>query len=73
MCIEINHVEGGTKAVIRLLENHGYTFLGQKDIDAWFGLRELLQENIDVDYYLKTKRVGLQRRKILRENTHLKH
>ncbi|KAK4320960.1 hypothetical protein Pmani_008214 [Petrolisthes manimaculis] len=65
--IEVNHVAGGTKGILNFLESKGYTFLGVKMIDAWFGLRELLvQSQMDVDQYLKKNQIVMERKKILR-------
>ncbi|KAK3880096.1 hypothetical protein Pcinc_015364 [Petrolisthes cinctipes] len=64
--IEVNHVAGGAKGILRFLESKGYTFLGVKVIDAWFGLRELLvQSQVDVDQYLKQNKIDMERKKIL--------
>nr|XP_045598651.1 protein Star-like [Procambarus clarkii] len=65
MCIEVNHVPGGVKAVIEFMESRGYTFLGTRKIDAWFGLRELLQETMDLDKYLQQHKIDTLRLKLL--------
>ncbi|XP_045598908.1 protein Star [Procambarus clarkii] len=65
MCIEVNHVPGGVKAVIEFMESRGYTFLGTRNIDAWFGLRELLQETMDLDKYLQQHKIDTLRLKLL--------
>ncbi|KAK4326640.1 hypothetical protein Pmani_002850 [Petrolisthes manimaculis] len=50
--MEKNHATMGLSKIVEFMEVRGYTYLGEKRIDAWFGLRELLQENMNLDEYL---------------------
>lgn len=52
LCIEINHIRGRDATVRSLLETKGYLYLGTGGIDAWFGLRSLLEETMNVDEFL---------------------
>ncbi|KAK7075809.1 hypothetical protein SK128_010331 [Halocaridina rubra] len=36
LCVEVKHHKGGPRPLIRYMKEQGYTFLGVKDIDAWF-------------------------------------
>ncbi|KAK4326643.1 hypothetical protein Pmani_002853 [Petrolisthes manimaculis] len=51
--MEKNHATISLSKIIEFMEVRGYTFLGVKNLDAWFGLRELLKENMNLDEYLK--------------------
>lgn len=61
ICMEINKYKGGPSAYIKFFQDRGYTFLGHQRIDAWFGLRNLLQETMDVDDWLtkNKEKIGL--------------
>nr|XP_053649027.1 uncharacterized protein LOC128700100 [Cherax quadricarinatus] len=65
LCVEVNHVPGGIKSVTEFMEARGYTFLGTRNIDAWFGLRDLLKTTMNVDQYLQENQIAKQRSKIL--------
>ncbi|XP_068220140.1 protein Star-like [Palaemon carinicauda] len=44
MCIEIAHIPEGLNYLKKYLAEKGYKFLGVRNVDAWFGLPELLEE-----------------------------
>ncbi|XP_037800759.1 uncharacterized protein LOC119595721 [Penaeus monodon] len=51
MCIEVNHI--GIERVNSFMEERGYMYVGKRDIDAWYGWKDLLQETINVEEYPK--------------------
>lgn len=55
MCIEVVHLKGGMTKVTEYLEKQGYIFIGSRDIDAWYGLKDLLKETLNLNDYPKKK------------------
>ncbi|XP_037800719.1 uncharacterized protein LOC119595677 isoform X3 [Penaeus monodon] len=51
MCIEVNHV--GFEPVYSFMKKHGYMYVGKRDIDAWYGWKDLLKETVNLDEYPK--------------------
>ncbi|KAK8752328.1 hypothetical protein OTU49_004878 [Cherax quadricarinatus] len=44
MCVKINRIPEGSKALIKFMKKHGYNLIGIKDTDAWFGWPKLLNQ-----------------------------